>query len=43
MVGSLHKPPRGKCVLVVRNWVQGGREKVDTEMFNPSEEEVMMN
>ena len=43
MVDSLSKPPGGKCVLVGRSLVEGGRGKVCMEMFNPSEEDVVLH
>ena len=43
MVDSLSKPPGGKCVLVGRSLVEGGRGKVCVEMFNPSEEDVLLH
>ena len=43
MVEALHKSPRGMCVLVGSSLVEGGRGKVNFEMFNPPEEEVALN
>jgi hypothetical protein len=42
MVDSLSKPPGGKCVLVGRSVVEGGRGHLNLEMFNPSEEEIIL-
>ena len=42
MVEALHKPPGGKCVMVGRSLVGGGKGKVNIEMFNPSEEDVVL-
>ena len=42
MVEALHKPPGGKCVMVGRSLVEGGRGKVNIEMFNPSEEDIVL-
>ena len=36
MVESLSKPPGGKCVMVGRSLVEGGKGRVNVEMFNPS-------
>ena len=42
MVDSLSKPPGGKCVMVGRSLVKGGRGKVSLEMFSPSDEDVLL-
>ena len=43
MVGGLHKPLGGKCVVVGRSLVEGGMGRVAVEMFNPLEENVLLN
>ena len=43
MVERLHRPPRGKCVMVGRSPVEGGMRKVAIEMFKPSEEDVLLH
>ena len=43
MVDSLRKPPGGKCVMVGRSLVDGGKGRVNIEMFNPSDEEVVLH
>ena len=43
IVEGLHKPPGGKCVMVGRSLVEGGTGRVAVEMFNPSEEDVLLN
>ena len=43
MVEGLSRPPGGKCVMVGRSLVKGCRGKVDVEMFNPSEEDVVLH
>ena len=43
MVEGLHKPPGGKCVMVGRSLVEEGTGKVAIEMFNPLEEDVLLN
>jgi len=42
MIDTLSKPPGGKCVMVGRSLVEGGKGKVDVEMFNPSDEDVIL-
>ena len=41
-VDSFSKPPGGKCVMVGRSLVEEGKEKVSFEMFNPSDEDVLL-
>lgn len=43
MVEALSKPPGGKCVMVGRSLVEGCKGKVNVEMFNPSEEDVVLH
>lgn len=43
MVEGLSRPPGGKCVMVGRSVVRGCSGKVQVEMLNPSEEDVVLN
>ena len=43
MVDSLSNPPKGKCILVGRSLVAGGKSRVSVDMFNPSDEDVVLN
>ena len=43
LVEPLSKPPGGKCVMVGRSLVGGGRGRVCLEVFNPSEEDVVLH
>ena len=43
MVKSLSKPPSGKCGMVGRSLEEGCSGKVKLEMFNPSEENVVLH
>ena len=42
MVESQSKPPRGKCVRIGRSLVEGYSGNVTLEMFNPSEEDIVL-
>ena len=42
MMDSLSKPPGGKCFMVGRSPVEGGRGKVNVEMLNLSDEDFLL-
>ena len=42
MVDSLDKPPGGKCVMVGRSLVEGGRGKVSVKMFNRLDKDTVL-
>ena len=42
MVDSLNKPPGGKCVMVFKSLLEGGRRRVSVETFNPSDEDDLL-
>ena len=43
LVEPLSKPPGGKCVMIGRSLVEGGKGRVSMEVFNPSEEDVVLH
>ena len=43
MVESLCKPPRGNCVMVSQSLVEGSTGKAILEMFNLSEEDIVLH
>ena len=43
MLESMRKPPGGKCLLVGRSLIEGGKNRVLIDMCNPTEEDILLH